>query len=637
MIEQRRVHLLNNEVARKIAAGEVIDKPNAIVRELMDNAVDSGATKISVEIENGGIEKIRVVDNGCGMSKEDLMQCARPHATSKISTETDLLHLSTLGFRGEALSSMAAVSRLEIISGGNKMNASVTEDHIITPTSNTEGTIVQTKGLFENFPARRQFLKRPSSEAIMCRNTFEEKVLPRPDIAFTFSSDGEEKINLSAGQSLKERFIQTNQYFENEDLFYEIKIEKPNDKFSFTLIIGEPSVSRSNRKDIFIYINGRKIQEYSLVQAIVYGTQGYFPNGTFPIACLFVQMDSSLVDFNIHPAKKEARFKDINVLHHEVSSATKNFFKQYTIKSILTENEIQNNNYLASFSLNPKSQINENSFSENKNCYIEENKSPILKYSIKKAINQNISFDNLQRYHDTNNANNTNLKTKENRSIFFEKKADEIKNINKDKINVPLYKPNYLPDSITTNDINNSNNDFHFVGCTMGTFIIAEKKGTLYIIDQHAAHERIIYNQLLKESKKTQELLIPYIIQTDNEADDKYIEANKEKLIQAGFNCKKCSNGKWEFSTIPARWKGKEEDLKKDILDRKINPTDLLNSVIASTACRSAIMDGTILDNQTAAKIAQEALELPDPHCPHGRPIWTAITRDQLFSLVKRT
>ena len=132
MSEQRRVRLLNAEVARKIAAGEVIDRPNAIVRELMDNAVDSGATKIDVEIESGGIEKIRVVDNGCGMTKEDLTQCARPHATSKISTESDLLHLSTLGFRGEALSSMAAVSRLEIISGGNRMNASVTEANPIS-------------------------------------------------------------------------------------------------------------------------------------------------------------------------------------------------------------------------------------------------------------------------------------------------------------------------------------------------------------------------------------------------------------------------------------------------------------------------------------------------------------------------
>ena len=160
--EHRPVKALNAEVARKIAAGEVIDRPNAIVRELMDNAVDSGATEISVEIKGGGIEQIRVVDDGCGMTREDLENCARPHATSKIQSETDLLRLTTLGFRGEALSSMAAVSRLQITSGQWKMNASVTEDHLLTAVTPVRGTIVQTSELFANFPARRLFLKRPA-------------------------------------------------------------------------------------------------------------------------------------------------------------------------------------------------------------------------------------------------------------------------------------------------------------------------------------------------------------------------------------------------------------------------------------------------------------------------------------------
>ena len=175
------VRMLKAEVARKIAAGEVIDRPNAIVRELMDNAIDSGADKITVEISEGGIEKIRVSDNGCGMSEEDLKNCAKPHSTSKISSESDLLNLSTLGFRGEALASIAAVSRLQIISSGLKMRSSITEDHLIEKTSSTEGTIVLAEGLFENFPARRIFLKKASAEGVMCKNTFIEKSLPYPE------------------------------------------------------------------------------------------------------------------------------------------------------------------------------------------------------------------------------------------------------------------------------------------------------------------------------------------------------------------------------------------------------------------------------------------------------------------------
>ena len=170
MSQTSPVRTLNPEVARKIAAGEVIDRPNAIIRELMDNSIDAGAKSITVEITGGGIEKIRIIDDGSGMTEEDLKNCARPHATSKIESEVDLMNLSTLGFRGEALASIAAVARLSIQSGGYKMRASITEDHIIEAAAPLKGTIVQSEGLFENFPARRQFLKRPATEGIMCRN-----------------------------------------------------------------------------------------------------------------------------------------------------------------------------------------------------------------------------------------------------------------------------------------------------------------------------------------------------------------------------------------------------------------------------------------------------------------------------------
>ena len=341
MSEKNPVKLLNPEVARKIAAGEVIDRPNAIVRELMDNAIDSGANKITVEIASGGIEKIRIVDDGCGMTKEDLQTCAKPHATSKISTETDLLNLTTLGFRGEALASISSVCRLSITSGGYKMRSSITEDNIVEPTTPTEGTIVQAEGLFENFPARRVFLKRPSAEGTMCKNTFIEKTLPCPEKAFRFVSDGEIKLDLAPNQSLKERFVKAMELKEDISLFNEISASAigQNPDWNFRLIIGEPSVFRSSKKDIYVFVNGRKITEYSLVQAIEYGCQGYFPNGTFPVAAVFVNINPSLVDFNIHPAKKEARFKDISDLHHGISSKTRLFFQEYTNKTMIQKQE----------------------------------------------------------------------------------------------------------------------------------------------------------------------------------------------------------------------------------------------------------------------------------------------------------
>ncbi|MCR5762376.1 MAG: DNA mismatch repair endonuclease MutL [Treponema sp.] len=607
------VRQLSADVARKIAAGEVIDRPNAIVRELMDNAVDSGANRIQVEIEGGGIEKIRIIDNGCGMTKEDLAACARPHATSKISTETDLLNLTTLGFRGEALASMAAVSRLQIMSGGWKMNASITEDHLLTPVAVTQGTIVQTSGLFENFPARRVFLKRPASEAIMCKTTFAEKALPRPDIAFMLTIDGQEKLNLPAGQSFSERFAACFSSYEYEKLFYEIK-ESSNDKrdnWSFTLIIGEPSVTRPTRKDIHIYVNGRKITEYALVQAIEYGCQGYFPNGLHPVACIFITIAPSLVDFNIHPAKKEARFKDISALHHGISSAVKNFFRQYTIKNLIQQDET------------PIPETKNFNFTEK----IDFVATPKSEY--KADFGMNI---------ETNHGNNSDLnKTITSRYLSPKTRpysAPLPKNYfsfepNKDaSIEGHVTKPNYLD--------NVSDKNFHFVGSALGTFLIAEKNDVLYIIDQHAAHERYLYNKIMEDAGQKQTLLVPYSIRTDSIADDNYLKEIQKDLEEAGFTGTNKEDGLWEFTTVPIRWKGTEADLKKDLLDRRINPHDMINVVAASTACRSAVMDGTVLDEKTAAWIAEEALKLPDPHCPHGRPVYTTITRKQLFELVKR-
>lgn len=610
MSERRRVKILSANVARKIAAGEVIDRPNAIVRELMDNSIDSGAKKISVEIQSGGIEKIRVVDNGCGMTKDDLETCARPHATSKIQEEDDLLKLETLGFRGEALASMAAVSRLEIISGGFKMRASVTEDHIIEAYAQTLGTIVQTQGLFENFPARRQFLKRPASEATMCRTTFEEKVLPRPDIEFVFSSDGEEKLHLNAGQSLKERFVSTMGIFESQDLFSEIFHTENGLGFSFKLIIGEPSVNRSSRKDIFIYVNGRKVQEYSLVQAIVYGTQGYFPNGTFPVACLFVDMDPSLVDFNIHPAKKEVRFKDINPLHHAISSKVKDFFRKYTISTM-----VQN----ASSTDKDQEQKTQTSFFSEPKFVAEDSIPGTQKFNFRQNYfsTPQISYSHSQR------SSVPSYGSRFARMASEPQTDEKTENFSKDSEN--------LPETSVHND------SFHYVGCALGTFIIAEKDDTLYIIDQHAAHERMLYNKFMAECSQTQTLLVPYIVETESKADDNYLEAIQDMLCKSGFSCRNIGNGKWEFTTVPARWKGNEEDLKKDVLDRRVNPKDMINSAAASAACRTAVMDGTVLDDETASRIARGALELEDPHCPHGRPVFTTITRKQLFNLVMRT
>ena len=674
------VRTLNVEVARKIAAGEVIDRPNAIVRELMDNAIDSGATKIIVEISGGGIEKIRIIDNGCGMTKEDLQNCARPHATSKISTEVDLMNLTTLGFRGEALASIAAVARLSIISGGFKMRASVTEDHIIEEVPQTEGTIVQSEGLFENFPARRQFLKRAGTEALMCKNTFIEKALARPDIAFKFIQDGETKLDLPENQSLKDRFCMACSYKEPSELFYQLENSSIDGDWSFSVVIGEPAVSRTNKKEIFIYTNGRRIQEYALVQAVEYGGQGFFPNGTYPVAAVFINIRPDLIDFNIHPAKREARFYDISSVHHGLSSTLKAFFMQYTrenFESNLQADEI-NQNFL--FELNKNkiendSQQNQNNdsisdaktFSNNANYDFNslenvsnqtnnqtENQIEETSENYKKHISYKTPVESSHTFSDFRSQylgiKNTTSGANQSEAKSFEKRFDFnlMENVSK-TTNLQTFSQNDFSRTVRkktessenqNNQINkNSDSNIKFLGSCLGTFLLAQKDDCLFVIDQHAAHERILFDRIISSQGDAprQQLLIPYKIKTESKSQDNQLLKLKERLCNIGFEINQVSEGNWEISTTPDRWTGTEYDLKTLLFVKQVEPEQIIRAIAAMTACKAAVKDGYVLDDITAEKLVKQAFTLEDPHCPHGRPIYTVFSREKLFELVKRT
>ncbi len=641
------VKKLDAEVARKIAAGEVIDRPNAIVRELMDNSIDSGAKTITVEISGGGIEKIRIVDDGCGMTKEDLQNCARPHATSKISSEIDLLNLTTLGFRGEALSSIAAVSRLSITSGGWKMRASITEDHILEPQANITGTIVQSEGLFENFPARRQFLKRPATEALMCKNTFIEKTLAHPEIAFRFIQDGEIKIDLPQNQSLKERFVMANGLLQYEELFFEISkkssFSSENCEWSFDVIIGEPAVSRPSKKDIEIFANGRKIQEYSLVQAVEYGCQGFFPNGTYPVAGVFIQIRPDLIDFNIHPAKKEARFYDISDLHHGLSSTIKDFFKKYTYANFSEDkspDEIRSQDFFDIYSDNIENQTG------TKNTYAS------IHYKTSETNNAQLSdFRSKYLGIKSQNSQNQSKNSYLSRTKLYDiaQQALDAQNPQSDELNQNLEKKEYdsndFQSQFSSGETFEQNQQIKieekikFIGTCLGTFLLAEKSNCLYIIDQHAAHERILFDRLMNNQNENanQQLLIPYKIRTESKTQDLQLEKLQSRLFQIGFEIQKIEDGYWEVTSIPERWTGSEFDLKQALFVKHVEPEEIIRSIAAMTACKAAVKDGYILDSITAEKLVKQAFTLEDPHCPHGRPIYTVISREKLFELVKRT
>ena len=619
------VKALNPETARKIAAGEVIDRPAAVIRELLDNAIDAGSSKVQVEILGGGIGRIRVTDNGCGMSREDLAICTDTHTTSKIATAEDLLSLHSLGFRGEALSSIKAVSDLEITSTRSGPAAWKWQLGKIFPARLNAGTVVQVENLFENFPARKQFLKRAAAETALCRTVFLDKALPHYTIEMRFITDGELRFLLPSAQSLRERCLAAFSFKEPETLFFEI--EGNGEHFSFRVVLGSPDVVRSDKRSIMVFVNGRRITEFGLTQAIEYGSEGYFPNGGHPVAFLFLTVAPSRVDFNIHPAKKEARFQDYSAIHHAVSGAVGSFYRQHTVASLLKEKYDPDLTRPFDFQRgesdgNLKQQSGVQSEYGNRQgrygsalCQI--------------ASTAAVPYSTGGHIIPPPAAKGTSFADEAWESLSYAAAGASL-----DHGTAPTASGT-APYMQNPPDIPSA--DFKLLGQVAGTFIAVEKNDALYLIDQHAAHERIIFEQLQHNIGGVQELLIPYRIITSSEENDAFIRKHRELLCEAGFALADEGAGVWQVTAVPARWTGTERDLIRDITGVRKNAGNILYQILASAACRAACKDHAILDPVTQQRIAAQAFELPEPICPHGRPIWIVLTREELFKRVKRT
>ncbi len=657
------VRRLSEEVARKIAAGEVIDRPASVLRELLDNAVDSGADSITVEIRSGGIDFISVTDNGHGMTKEDLQNCAHPHSTSKITTEDDLHSLTTLGFRGEALASIAAVSRLSITSrregeelawhmgaplAGNGSNT-------VTPCQWNAGTVVTSLSLFENVPARRLFLKRPQTETILCRQIFIEKALPRTEIAFKLIVDGKTRLELPKNQTPEERFVSALELSDSPDFFSTVSrsdtklftdtAEKTGD-WNFTLVLGKPEAAKPDKKFIYIYVNGRRVTEYSFVQAIEYGAQGYFPNGSHPAAVLFLQMNPALVDFNIHPAKKEVRFKDSSVVHHQIVGAVRTFYEASSRKgltAILKEESKTEKTHLYaerpffSETLDLDSEVADKSASY----------SGTPDFSSRSMYKNSDSID--QRFVNPFSGNSkspTYIDTANDRSAdtvppVFGRQADfSARTDAHDNSGITFVREiaaTVAAGTLARTETTENRYGFRYLGQIMSVFLVVEKGNSLFLIDQHAGHERVLFNAFMEAAGQKQKLLIPYDLETDSEEDDDYLLRNMDSLNQAGFELTKESEGKWLITSVPVKWRGTAKDLQEAILKDKKEGPDIIRTIAAYSSCKAAIKEGHYIDSSTAEHLIKDIFALPDPHCPHGRPVWTELTKENLYQLVKRT
>lgn len=588
----RRINILRDSVSRRIAAGEVIDRPQAVVRELLDNSIDAESSSINLYIRGGGIEEVRVVDNGSGMDEEDLKKCFLPHATSKISDFEDIYKTRTLGFRGEALSSIAACSRLSITSSvssseaANKLEILDGSLRNLSKSKGSKGTVISVRDLFYSMPGRRNFLKSTAAESGQCRSMFIEKALPQLDISFRYFVDDKLKMFLPASD-LKQRVLSAYGSLFREEFLHSFSKEVEGIKISAAL--GSPSLYRKDRKYIHVFINNRRISDYSLVQAVDYAYSSFLPGGCHPVCFLFLEISPEHVDFNIHPAKREVKFRNLPSIHHTVTEEIGSFLRT-------------RNSFKAEFSSNPAPSASGPFFQ--KNLELGSSVAPVHRVNNSDSIFKTESLESL--------AAELSIHAKQKMVTEAVPKAEQIAET------MPQV------DSLM------------YFGQIFNLFLIFEYGENLLLIDQHAAHERIIFNSLSSRKPERQELLVPIELNLEQDQ-EKTVERNIEEYSALGFELQKLDAGEWLINAMPSVCTGIEDEMHS-FFKNKVNDADeMKKELFAMISCRSAIKDGDKIDDISALEIADAVLAMDNPRCPHGRPILQLISRDQLFRMFGRT
>jgi DNA mismatch repair protein MutL len=550
--QPRRIRILREEVSRKIAAGEVIDRPFSIVRELMDNAIDSGARSVEVYLEGGGLSRIRVVDDGTGMGEEDLGLCWQPHATSKIETEDDLLRISSLGFRGEALSSIALCSRLVIISCDNsegpahQLEVRGGVKAALEKTQGRKGTVVDVSELFFNYPARKKFLRSASAESALCRSTFVDRAVAYPSISFRLFSEGVMKLSLPPAPPI-ERIAGSFDHQLDARLLWESSEDGKG--FSVQIIAGSPDLRRRDRRLLQCFVNRRRVTEFALLQAVEFGFAGHMPGGWHPAAFIFVEMDPSLVDCNIHPTKKEVRLRNLPEVHRSVVVAVRKM-------------------------LEPRAPVPQGT--------------PPRSFQVDRE-------------------------SRGERSL-------------------PVFSPSFSPNP--PGSVPEAASGIRYLGQVFGIFLVFELPGRLLMLDQHAAHERIIYERLAARPPALQEMLFPLCFDVTDE-EEKRLMGAREELEEIGIGLKRAGPHAIEISALAADLKPLPE---ADLLDmvRTAGAEQWRRSLLATAACRLALKEGDPVDPVSARELCAQVMKLPVPRCPHGRPIWHELSKNTLMRLVER-
>lgn len=672
MAEEHAVRLLDTNTANQIAAGEVVEKPASVVKELVENALDAGADKIEVTIFAGGTEYIRVTDNGCGMSEADAKMAVLRHATSKLTKAEDLLSLNTLGFRGEALPSIASVSNFTLLTRPESEEFATSvhidggENTEITASGGSTGTTVIVENLFFNVPARRKFLKTVSTEGRYISELLTRLALSRPDVRFKLVNNDKEVLSTPGDGDLEHaiRALYGKNVAEN---LLEVSLNDP--KVRVSGFIGKPTLLKGTRQWQTFFVNGRCIGSKMLSKAMDHAYQSQIPKSGFPFAVINLKVDTASVDVNVHPQKSEIKFSDDSLIYKAMYKAltdalTKPMSAQKTQVTLLPDSELnvfvkpqpQSVSVPVAPAPQPKPayqppqpvfkssaepifktpERKEEPAPAPESLLVPEQPAPVVKKEQGEQQAMWQPFDDFAQTAATvsysKGYQEPVLEVHEARSEFAKPQPAEAA-------------PATDRETIAFTDTDSGMDTIWPIGQVDKTFIIAQSETTLYLIDQHAAHERILYDKLVASHEQipSQQLLMPLYV--DMAADDiALIEEHRDEFLALGVDAASAGESLLRVSSLPADIKA---DAAEDFINaiskmlremRNVNGSDLRQEVLYMTACKAAIKAGQLLNMRQMRQLIIDLCNTTHPFtCPHGRPCMIEIDSNQLYKMFKRT
>ncbi|MBQ1897215.1 MAG: DNA mismatch repair endonuclease MutL [Lachnospiraceae bacterium] len=662
------IRILNKETIDRISAGEVVERPVNVVKELVENAIDSGAAAITVDIKGGGIDLIRVTDNGCGIAPDEMRTAFLRHATSKITKADDPDSIITLGFRGEALASICAVTETEMIScmegslTGNRLMIRGGEEISFEEVGAPSGTTVIVRNLFYNTPARKKFLKTPATEGSYIAEMMEKIALSHPDIAFQFSMDGRSRFHTSGSGELLEVIYRVYGR-ETADALVPVKAE--NDMFRIEGFLGKPEMVRSNRNMEIYFINGRYVRNTFMSSAVEEGYREYLMLHKFPVVFLNFFADPFCVDVNVHPAKLDVRLSDQNTFFSFVSSSIHDVLRSAEMipENILTTEREKRENEKAAIQ-EVRSGKNPEPF-EFKRSVTESIQSTIKAYSTASGLAKDYDLSSYAEseagedffFEDDRKArldpgssdapDITNASDMNNASgvpgddnVSDQGRKDEAGRFLE---NASFKQSNLFAEHLLDKD---KRAEYRIIGQVFDTYWIVQYRDKMFIIDQHAAHEKVNYERMVKrmhEGVHPTQMLMPPVIVSLTSSEENVLLDNKESFEKIGFEIEPFGGNEYALRGVPVDLFGhSEKELFLAILDEitenpGIGPYKSIDEKIAGMACKASVKGGDRIGYEQAEKLIDELLTLDNPYnCPHGRPTIISMSRTDMEKKFKR-